>query len=126
VPPTDISKIKLLDLPRTALFPLGRRTFVPDVVPAQSGPRWYQFSLRSLLAAMLVVAAFLAGRASITYRDALAPPLEGDWLIEFPGGAPDGRHSECRSRPVFIGQRWKSRRHLRVAQRPTRGRSTGR
>jgi hypothetical protein len=87
VPPTDISKIKLLHLPRSTLFPLGRRTSVPDIVPAQSGPRWYQFSLRSLLAAMLVVAAFLAGRASVTYRDALAPPLEGDWLIEFPGGA---------------------------------------
>lgn len=49
--------------------------------------RWgFRFSLGTLMAVMLAVATYFGGRASVTYRYALAPDLAGDWQATMPAG----------------------------------------
>ena len=45
-----------------------------------------RFSLRTLLLVMLLIAVYLGGRASISWRYALAPRLDGDWEAKLPRG----------------------------------------
>src|SRR5687768_4281228 len=74
--------------------------------------RWYQFGLRTLFLAMLLVAVYLAGRSASTYRYALAPPITGTWTAKLPAGfqhpttvskLPDGRYVLASRGDVFNG-----------------------
>ena len=60
-----------------------------DQPSATSPPRRFrfQFGLKWLLLAMLLVAVYLAGRTSFTHRFAFAPSFEGTWNATFPRGA---------------------------------------
>jgi hypothetical protein len=51
-----------------------------------SRPRWYQFSLRTLLLLMLLVAVYLAGRSSWNFHSPFGPRLEGSWQMKLPAG----------------------------------------
>ena len=57
-------------------------------VPSPSPRRGWglRFSLRTLLFATLLVAVYFGGRASLTWRYALAPSLAGDWEAKLPAG----------------------------------------
>jgi hypothetical protein len=46
----------------------------------------FRFSLSTLLLVMLAVATYFGGRASMTYRYALAPRLAGSWQARLPRG----------------------------------------
>ncbi|HEX5102220.1 MAG TPA: hypothetical protein VFV87_00310 [Pirellulaceae bacterium] len=46
----------------------------------------FQFGLKWLLLAMLLVAVYLAGRSSMTYRNVFAPKIEGNWTATMPRG----------------------------------------
>jgi hypothetical protein len=45
-----------------------------------------RFSLRTLMLVVLLVAVYLGGRASMNWKYALAPPLEGTWQATLPAG----------------------------------------
>ena len=80
--------------------------------------RWYQFGLRTLFLAMLLVAVYLAGRTASTYRYAFAPPITGAWTAKLPAGfqrpttvtqLPDGRYVLASGGSVFNGiYEWKN------------------
>ena len=59
-----------------------------DQIPAKTSQRnWgFRFSLSTLMLVMLAVAMYLGGRASVTYRYALAPDLAGSWQATLPRG----------------------------------------
>jgi len=59
-----------------------------DLRPVQPIKRnWgFRFSLSTLLLVMLAVAMYFGGRASMTYRYALAPRLAGSWQATLPRG----------------------------------------
>lgn len=59
-----------------------------DLGPVQPIKRnWgFRFSLSTLLLVMLAVAMYFGGRASMTYRYALAPALSGSWQATLPRG----------------------------------------
>ena len=56
--------------------------------PADTPPRrrWLQFSLRSLLLVMLLVAVYLGGRTSQNWQYVFTPNLAGSWTAAMPSG----------------------------------------
>jgi len=56
--------------------------------PADTPPRrrWLQFSLRSLLLVMLLVAVYLGGRTSQNWQYVFTPKLAGSWTAAMPSG----------------------------------------
>lgn len=48
--------------------------------------RWHQFSLRSLLLVMLLVAVYLGGRTSQNWQLGFPPKLAGSWTATMPRG----------------------------------------
>lgn len=99
----------------------------------QPKPRWYQFSLRTLLFVMLLVAVYLAGRSSFDYRTAFAPKLEGKWQINLPAGwvqpatirkLPDGRF-QIASRADNLSGNYEWQKGQLVVVQPTDDRMAG-
>jgi hypothetical protein len=59
-----------------------------QTTPARPPRRFrFQYGLKWLLLAMLLVSVYLAGRTSLTHRFAFAPSLAGTWDATFPRGA---------------------------------------
>jgi hypothetical protein len=61
---------------------------LPMDEPTTNTPRrrWLQFSLRTLLLVMLLVAVYLGGRNSQNWQYAFAPNLAGSWTATMPAG----------------------------------------
>jgi len=62
------------------------RTTAPASPPTRRGRFGLRFSLRTLFFVMLLVAVYFAGQASLKWRYALAPSLQGDWEAKLPAG----------------------------------------
>ncbi|MCI0357206.1 MAG: hypothetical protein L0211_01815 [Planctomycetaceae bacterium] len=96
--------------------------------------RWgFRFSLGTLMALMLAVAMYFAGRASVTHRYALAPALAGDWQAKLPAGFVqpttlqdfgEGRF-QLRSQASIFNGLYEWRRGRLVAVEPTDTRMIG-
>jgi hypothetical protein len=54
--------------------------------PVPPRRRWLQFSLRSLLLVMLLVAVYLGGRTSQNWHYPFTPNLAGSWMATMPRG----------------------------------------
>ncbi len=57
----------------------------PPAAPAKRG-FGLRFSLRTLMLVMLLIAVYFGGRASLNWRYALSPTLDGDWQAKLPAG----------------------------------------